>query len=533
MRHLIGRLFLAVFALFLSGGAPALAHPHIFVDSSAEIVFDSDGRFVEIRHRWSFDEAFSSWVIQGLDTDNDGEITPTELLDLASENLLGLSAFDYYTFAGEDPTDLILRPLPGARMHMEGGRVVFEFSVVPVSPYAIGRTLEIEVSDPDYYVAFSFPETGGAKLVNPPLGCSVESHAPKPLDPADAQRLATVGADIVALPSELKALVRDQANIILVHCPLSASPDATAAPEPTTALDAIDAATRPVAAPFGGPPPERNLPMPRTGFFGWINEQQKGFYMAMSDGLAAFRNDGSAFLILGLLSFLYGVFHAAGPGHGKVVVTSYLLAGERQLKSGIALSFASALMQSLTAIAFVLIAAAALKMTSMAMSTAAWSIEVLSYALIIALGLWLLFRKLTGAGHVHADHGHDHVHHDHQHGTHGHHHVVVPKRGQNLKEALGLILAVGLRPCSGALVVLVFALSQGVLLAGIAAVLLMGLGTALTVSLLAILAVGAKVLALRIGSGAERAERVVSAFEIFGALLLTAFGGVMLAASLM
>ena len=100
-----------------------------------------------------------------------------------------------------------------------------------------------------------------------------------------------------------------------------------------------------------------------------------------------------------------------------------------------------------------------------------------------------------------------------------------------MREALGLVLAVGLRPCSGALVVLVFALSQGVLLAGIGAVLLMGLGTALTVSILATLAVGAKALALRVGSSADRAERVVSAFEIAGALLLTAFGLVMLVAA--
>ena len=530
------RRFLGVFlVLFLSAG-PALAHPHIFVDSTAQIVFDKQGRFAEIRHHWIFDKAFSAWVTQGLDTNHDGKISPDEMQDLADQNLLGLSEFDYYTFAGEGQKELIFRPVPGAHMHMENGRVALEFSIVPTKPYEIANTLEIEVSDPDYYVAFSFPDSGGASLVGAPLGCSVESHPPQPLSDADAKKLAAIGADVVAVPPELKALAESQANIILVHCPLGAKSQASAPEEPATALDAITAATRPISAPFGGPPPERNLPMPKTGFFGWINAQQKAFYIAMSQGLAAFRNDGSAFLVLGLLSFLYGVFHAAGPGHGKVVISSYMLAGERQLKSGIALSFAAALAQSLTAIIFVVIAAAVLSMTSTAMSGAAWSIEVVSYALVTGLGLWLLVRKLFGFGHHHHHHAHNHDQHGHEHHDHDHHdhaHFVVPTRGQSIREVLGLVLAVGLRPCSGALVVLVFALSQGVLLAGIGAVLLMGLGTALTVSSLAILAVGAKALALKVGSGADRAERVVSAFEIFGALLLTAFGIVMLVASFM
>ncbi|MBU1173892.1 MAG: hypothetical protein KKH72_00705, partial [Alphaproteobacteria bacterium] len=268
------------------------------------------------------------------------------------------------------------------------------------------------------------------------------------------------------------------------------------------------------------------LPMPRTGFFGWINEQQKAFYIAMSQGLSAFRSDGSAFVVLGLLSFLYGVFHAAGPGHGKVVVSSYMLAGERQLGNGIALSFAAALAQSLTAIVFVLVAAALLNMTAVAMNDIAGMVETVSYGLIVALGLWLLLRRLFGRNR------HHHHQHEHGHDRHNHHHFVAPEHGQGRAEALGMVLAVGLRPCSGALIVLVFALSQDVLMAGIGAVLLMGLGTALTVSVLASLAVGAKALALRIGTRAEGARHVVAMLEIFGAVLLIVFGGAMLLASL-
>ncbi len=107
-------------------------------------------------------------------------------------------------------------------------------------------------------------------------------------------------------------------------------------------------------------------------------------------------------------SFLYGVFHAAGPGHGKVVIGSYMLANERQLKRGISLSFAAALMQSLVAVVFVGIAAAILGLSSIAMSDAVSWIEKASYALVALLGLWLIARKLFGWGHSH-DHGHEHA----------------------------------------------------------------------------------------------------------------------------
>ncbi|RZA13490.1 MAG: nickel/cobalt transporter, partial [Proteobacteria bacterium] len=353
------------------------------------------------------------------------------------------------------------------------------------------------------------------------------------------------------------------------------------APTPVTALEATEhvAQARP-AAPFGGPPPERGLNLPRTGFFGWIQDQQRSFYAAMTGALDRMRTDWTAFWVLGGLSFLYGVFHSAGPGHGKVVISSYVLANERQLRQGIALSALSALLQSLVAIGFVLVLAGMLNLTSTALGDAAYWVEILSYAMVVALGLWLIARKVFGWGHHHhhhhhyqempakrdiwhdhdSEHGHDHAHahhdhghdhhnhghphgHNHQHGHEGHdhahraehmHHAVGPAdlKG-SWREKLGVVLAVGLRPCSGALVVMVFALSQGVLLAGIVSVLLMGLGTAITVAVLASLAVGAKGLVSRLG-GAESAlaHGIVWWAELAGAAFVLLFGVLLLMASL-
>src|SRR5690606_9363186 len=113
------------------------------------------------------------------------------------------------------------------------------------------------------------------------------------------------------------------------------------------------------------------------------------FYQSLTQALGALQRDSNAFWILGSLSFLYGVFHAAGPGHGKVVIGSYVLANERQVRRGIILSFAAAMLQAAVAIGFVLVLAAALNLTAIAMSEVANHIALLSYGLVALLGAWL------------------------------------------------------------------------------------------------------------------------------------------------
>src|SRR5664279_2808370 len=153
-------------------------------------------------------------------------------------------------------------------------------------------------------------------------------------------------------------------------------------------LGVIDAA---LAQPFGmtrgAPPPEIG------GFTGWIFAKQAEFYRMMSGTIRAAKADGSAAYTLMGISFLYGVFHAAGPGHGKAVISSYLIANNETWKRGVALSFASAALQSLTAIAIVGIAAVLLGATAHVMGNTVRVIEMVSYALIVLIGLRLLWVK--------------------------------------------------------------------------------------------------------------------------------------------
>jgi nickel/cobalt exporter len=331
-----------------------------------------------------------------------------------------------------------------------------------------------------------------------------------------------------------------------------------------------------------------------SGFAGWLLAKQATFYRALAGLIRAAKTDGSAYWGLMGISFVYGIFHAAGPGHGKAVISSYLLANEETWRRGIVLSFASALLQAVTAVAIVTVAAVMIGATAKMMGDTVRVIEVVSYALIVLVGLRLLWVKgrgflravhdigpkseaalaapavQTAPEHLHDvgdardpcrhhhrasgehshhrhdhahDHGHDHAH-DHPHGhphehadegsalPWGHAHGPEPKElagPGGWRRGLSAIVAVGLRPCSGAILVLVFALAQGLFWAGIASTFVMGLGTAITVAAIATLAVAAKAVAKRFAATRSGyGTLVLRGIEVGAALLVTAFGALLL-----
>jgi nickel/cobalt exporter len=319
------------------------------------------------------------------------------------------------------------------------------------------------------------------------------------------------------------------------------------------AVVVFDAALHALLAqnPFGGPRPAAEPQV--GGIIGWILAKQSEFYREMSSTIRAAKSDGSAVWTLLGISFAYGIFHAAGPGHGKAVISSYLVANEETARRGIVLSFASAMLQALVAVALVAVMAWLLSSTAKTMCSAEKAIEIVSYGLIAAFGARLVWTKGGGFmralqakpvpamavahhdhGHAHHDHHHhDHHSHDHDHGhVHdehcGHSHGPTPDQlagPGGWQRGLGAIFAVGLRPCSGAILVLVFALAQGLFWAGIAATFVMGLGTAITVATIAVVAVSAKGLARRLSAGSEGGGTLVMRGIEFGAAgLVLLFG---------
>ena len=229
-----------------------------------------------------------------------------------------------------------------------------------------------------------------------------------------------------------------------------------------------------------------------------------------------------------------------------------MVANNETWRRGIALSFASAILQAFTAIAIVGVAAVLLGATAHAMGNTVRIIEMFSYALIVLIGLRLLWVKgraflnlLPPHAHEHHDHahhhGHDHDHghshgrdhaHDHDHGDEahawGHAHTPEPSelKGPHwLRRGLTAIVAVGLRPCSGAIIVLVFALAQGLFWIGVASTFVMGLGTAITVAAVATLAVAARGFAGSLAKGKPGAGMLfLRGVETAAALLIIVFG---------
>ena len=300
--------------------------------------------------------------------------------------------------------------------------------------------------------------------------------------------------------------------------------------------------------------------LPSTGFFAglfnWINVQQQSFYRALSGAMRSMRDgDGGAWMLVGV-SFLYGVFHAAGPGHGKAVISSYMLANEVALRRGVMLSFVSAALQAVSAIVLMGAVFLFLRGTAVSMTDATRFLEIASYALVTAFGAWLLwkkgapaFRRLVigspahslSSAHAEPHHHHDHDHHHHhKHGEDcgcGHSHAPDPAMisGERFdwRTAWAAVLAVGLRPCTGALIVLSFAFLNGLWVAGVLSVFAMAIGTAITVSLLAVLAVTAKNWAVMLAGDGRAGNRIHAAIEIMGAGFVFLLGVALLSASLM
>jgi nickel/cobalt transporter (NicO) family protein len=295
------------------------------------------------------------------------------------------------------------------------------------------------------------------------------------------------------------------------------------------------------------------------GLTGWLMAEQSWLTHLIAAKVHALHNQpGAAWGLIGL-GLAYGVFHAAGPGHGKAVLASYMLANEKSLKRGAVMALMAAILQALIAIGLVGAAGFIFRATASEMNHAADWIVLASYCSVAVIGVWLVWQKggaLIAALSRHADRqraadsapayagvpwrrpafslsaaaflagppdgGAAAT------GECGHAHPFDPARldrAFSWRDAAGTVIAAGARPCSGAILVLVFAMAQGLFAAGVATAFAMALGTAVTTGALAWTAVFAKSLAMRLAAGENsRLALVARGFEFAAALAVLAFG---------
>ncbi len=267
------------------------------------------------------------------------------------------------------------------------------------------------------------------------------------------------------------------------------------------------------------------------GLGGVLLEIQSRFSRALNGALTGVSEGGGILGLVGL-GFAYGAFHAAGPGHGKAVISGYLVATRRTLVKGLGLSLGAALVQAGVAIGIVSVFTLALRATAATLGTAIDRMEHASFLVLVLVGLTLLWRKTAGLVPDESPATRADTAHDQDCACRDHAHMPSPaavERARTWRDGAGIMLAAGIRPCSGAIILLVFAASQHLFAAGVAAVLAMALGTALTTGSLAALAVMAKRAALALSARHGSAGRLaVTGLEILAAAFVTVLGAALL-----
>ena len=212
------------FAALLAGAfaaTPAFAHPHVWVDAKAELVFDGKDEITAVRNIWRFDDAYSAFASQGLDANGDGKLSSEELKQLAEVNVDSLKDFAYFTFITANGEDIDFNKPTEYWLQENEGRLILFFTLPTKAPVKLVDSIRLEVYDPTYFVAFRMiPDKDGPVVLDgAPSACSVKSFRPPEMDPAAAAALAAIPADQRELPLELQLLTDGQTNGADIACP--------------------------------------------------------------------------------------------------------------------------------------------------------------------------------------------------------------------------------------------------------------------------------------------------------------------------
>ena len=210
------RAFVLLALLLACAGsiAPASAHPHVYVTASSELIYDADGRVTGVRHAWKFDDMFSTYALQGIESKVKGVYTREELAPLAQTNVESLKEFGFFTFAKAegnkkrfvDPVDYYLEQKDGA--------LILHFTMPFKAPFK-AKELAVEIYDPSFFVDFSLAKQDPIKLVGAPATCTTAIERPRDGAPA-AQKLGEDNFMDGGANANFGAMF---ANKVTVNCP--------------------------------------------------------------------------------------------------------------------------------------------------------------------------------------------------------------------------------------------------------------------------------------------------------------------------
>jgi len=164
-----------------AAAAPAQAHPHVWVTMTEELLYAPDGSVTGVRHSWSFDDMFSAFAIQGLESKNPGVFTREELAQLAQVNVESLKEYAYFTYAkvdGKRQRDAFLEPVDYFLDYDPRQAVLTLHFTLPLRNPVKAKALEIEVYDPEFFIDFGFADKDPMRLVGAPAACTASVEKP-------------------------------------------------------------------------------------------------------------------------------------------------------------------------------------------------------------------------------------------------------------------------------------------------------------------------------------------------------------------
>lgn len=210
---MIVRLLLAALVLACTG--PALAHPHVWITMKSEVLVGPNGAVTGIRHRWTFDDMFSAFALQGTEAKAKGQYTREELAPLAKVNIDSLKEYDYFTYATADGKKVELAPPTSDYwLDYKDSVLTLNFTLMVKTPVK-AKEFKFDIYDPTIFIDFEFDKKDPGKLVGGPQ-CKMDVVYPREMTFAEGKALSDIPAD---QPNVTMAWGAKFANKLLVHCP--------------------------------------------------------------------------------------------------------------------------------------------------------------------------------------------------------------------------------------------------------------------------------------------------------------------------
>jgi len=199
------------------------AHPHVWIDAHLSLLFNPQGQVTALRHTWKFDELFSAFSLQGITREKNGVIPAAELKTLTDQWMQNLAdpASHFFTIVSHGGQAMTLQKPVHAQSNLDTqtNQLTLSFELPLTEPLALSKlSLEVDVNDPGYFVAFDYKGSQVLTLSEAPSVCRYSHMPPRPLDSKSQRQLGALTPDQKELPEHLRQLVRQLSHQFKVTC---------------------------------------------------------------------------------------------------------------------------------------------------------------------------------------------------------------------------------------------------------------------------------------------------------------------------